>query len=186
MQHEPHTRRSPAGTGLQGRRMQSAGLRGHCSTVTAPGNAAQLLLSRLDGVKNAGRGWIARCPAHEDRRASLSIAEGDDGRALVHCFGGCAAADVMAALGMQAADLFPARIDREHLTPAQRRAVTAETRIARQWAALQAALPSLAVVEVAVGMVAAGEVLDATDAARVRQAVQQIHDVRAGVQRMAA
>lgn len=185
MQYEPHTRRSPAGTGLR-RKMQSAGLRGHCSTATAPGNPAQALLSRLDGVKKAGRGWIARCPAHEDRRASLSIAEGDDGRALVHCFGGCSAADVMAAAGLALSDLYAAPIDRGHLSPTQRRAVTAETRIARQWAALQAALPSLAVVEVAAGMVAAGEALDATDAARVRQAVQQIHDVRVGVQRMAA
>lgn len=146
----------------------------------------ELVLSRLDGVKKAGRGWIARCPAHEDRRASLSIGEGDDGRALVHCFAGCAAADVMAAVGLALADLYPARIDRGHLTPAQRRTLSADTRVSRQWAALQAALPSLAVVEVAAGMVAAGEALDATDAARVRQAVQQIHDVRAGVQRMAA
>lgn len=35
------------------------------------------LLSTLPDVKQAGKGWSARCPAPEDRRASLSIAEGN-------------------------------------------------------------------------------------------------------------
>ena len=48
-----------------------------------------VLLSRLEGVRNAGKGYTARCPAHKDRSASLSIAEGRDGRALVKCFAGC-------------------------------------------------------------------------------------------------
>jgi hypothetical protein len=38
---------------------------------------------------------------------SLSIAEGDDGRALLYCHGGCATADVIAVLGLQMRDLFP-------------------------------------------------------------------------------
>ena len=51
--------------------------------------SADALLSRLDGVKKTGHGqWIARCPAHEDRSPSLSIAEKDD-RVLVHCHAGC-------------------------------------------------------------------------------------------------
>lgn len=48
-------------------------------------SAAKVLLSRLDGVKEAGPGkWIARCCAHEDRKPSLSIREVED-RVLVHC-----------------------------------------------------------------------------------------------------
>jgi putative DNA primase/helicase len=34
-------------------------------------------------------GWIARCPAHEDRNPSLSLKDGEDGRILVHCHAGC-------------------------------------------------------------------------------------------------
>ena len=46
-----------------------------------------MLLSKLDGVKRTGPGrWLAKCPAHEDRRASLAIREGDVGKTLVHCF----------------------------------------------------------------------------------------------------
>ncbi|HEX7113746.1 MAG TPA: hypothetical protein VF193_01330 [Steroidobacter sp.] len=69
--------------------------------------AVAVLLSRLDGVRSTGRGkWIAKCPAHADRTPSLSIREGDDGRVLVHCFGGCEAADVIGAVGLQLSDLF--------------------------------------------------------------------------------
>lgn len=32
---------------------------------------------------------IARCPAHDDRNPSLSIADGDDGRLLLYCHAGC-------------------------------------------------------------------------------------------------
>jgi hypothetical protein len=69
------------------------------------------LLDRLDGVKQTGHGrWLARCPAHEDRSPSLSIRELDDGRILLHDFGGCGTDDVLAALGLEMAALFPARL----------------------------------------------------------------------------
>ncbi|MCC7409240.1 MAG: DUF3987 domain-containing protein, partial [Phycisphaeraceae bacterium] len=51
--------------------------------------------------------WMARCPAHEDRKPSLSIGEGDDGRALLHCHAGCEAGQVVAAIGLDLADLMP-------------------------------------------------------------------------------
>jgi hypothetical protein len=49
----------------------------------------------------------ARCPAHEDRDPSLSVAEGVDGRALVYCHAGCPPERVVAALGLSWSDLFP-------------------------------------------------------------------------------
>ena len=55
----------------------------------------------------SGRGFSARCPAHEDNRASLSVSEGDDGKALVRCFAGCEPGDIVAALGLELSDLFP-------------------------------------------------------------------------------
>ena len=36
----------------------------------------------------AARGWICRCPAHDDHHPSLSIAE-RDGKVLIKCWGGC-------------------------------------------------------------------------------------------------
>jgi hypothetical protein len=49
---------------------------------------------------------MQRCPAHEDRTASLSLREGDDGRALLYCHAGCDVGDVCAALGLNLSDLF--------------------------------------------------------------------------------
>lgn len=66
------------------------------------------LLPRLDKLRSVGAGkWVACCPAHSDRSPSLSIREADDGRLLVHCFAGCPAADVLAAVGLSLADLYP-------------------------------------------------------------------------------
>lgn len=65
------------------------------------------LLFRLDKVRSNGNGkYMACCPAHDDRSPSLSIKETDTGRVLVHCFAGCLAADVMAAVGLTLADLY--------------------------------------------------------------------------------
>jgi hypothetical protein len=50
--------------------------------------------------------WQARCPAHSDKSPSLSIG-GRDGKTLIHCFGGCDVADVLGAVGLSVADLFP-------------------------------------------------------------------------------
>lgn len=65
------------------------------------------LLAKLPEARRSGDGWAARCPAHEDRNASLSINDGDDGRALVHCFAGCPNEEIVAALGLTMADLMP-------------------------------------------------------------------------------
>ena len=68
------------------------------------------LLSRLENVKRTGAGrWIARCPAHEDRRASLSIRELEDGQVLVHDFAGCSVEEVLSAASVKISALFPER-----------------------------------------------------------------------------
>lgn len=65
------------------------------------------LVQRLH-ARPSGKGWLAKCPAHDDREPSLTIDEGADGRALPHCHAGCGTASVLAALGLTARDLFPA------------------------------------------------------------------------------
>lgn len=72
--------------------------------------SADTLLSHLDGVRRTGPDrWLAKCPAHKDRTASLSIRELDDGRTLVHCFAGCEVHDVLASVGIEMDALFPPR-----------------------------------------------------------------------------
>jgi hypothetical protein len=71
-------------------------------------SAATKLLSKLASVKKTKSGWSARCPAHEDRQASLSIAEGRDGRVLLKCHAGCDHKKIVAALGVEERDLFDA------------------------------------------------------------------------------
>jgi len=70
---------------------------------------AENLLSRLQRVKRTGPGrWIASCPTREDRHPSLAIRELDDGRVLVHDFGGEDVASILGAVGLDLCDLFPA------------------------------------------------------------------------------
>lgn len=66
-----------------------------------------LVLERLPSAKRCGENWRALCPAHQDRRASLSIGRGDDGRALLHCHAGCGLSNIIQKLGLTMADLFP-------------------------------------------------------------------------------
>ena len=68
----------------------------------------ETILNRLAGVRRTGKSFKAICPAHADRTPSLSVKEGDDGRVLLHCFGGCEMEAVVAAMGLRPADLFPA------------------------------------------------------------------------------
>lgn len=65
------------------------------------------ILAMLDKVQRAGNGWIARCPAHDDGRPSLSVAEGEAGQVLLNCFAGCSAEEIVTALDLTMADLFP-------------------------------------------------------------------------------
>ena len=60
-------------------------------------------------VSKNGAGYISQCPVHDDRKASFSIGEGDDGRALLHCHAGCAPEEIVAALGLEMRDLFSSK-----------------------------------------------------------------------------
>jgi hypothetical protein len=87
--------------------------------------AADTVLARLAGVKSTGKGrWMAKCPAHDDGSPSLSIREMDDGKLLLHDFGGCGSLEVLGALGLSLSDLFADRLT--HHTPPLRGGFTAE------------------------------------------------------------
>lgn len=67
-------------------------------------------LTQSLGGKWYGRYGLACCPAHGDRKPSLSLADAPDGRLLLNCKTGCAFTDILDALrsrGMMAADYRP-------------------------------------------------------------------------------
>lgn len=134
--------------------------------------SAEPLLHRLDGVQKAGNGWRARCPACDGRSRKLSIAE-SDGRVLVHCFGGCAAADVLAAVGLRWADIMPPRSWPE--SPEERRRVRRAVRESG-WAAALAvlSLESKIIALAARDIHRLGGLQSSADLARLNLAVERI------------
>jgi hypothetical protein len=123
-------------------------------------------------VKRTGPGkWIAKCPAHDDRRPSLSVKEADDGKVLLHCWSGCGAAEIVNALGLSLADLFPG--DRhslaEHGTGPMR----------RPWEyrdALTGAAHEMTIALLILAAIARGEQPDAETLERLAQAEQRVSD----------
>jgi len=86
--------------------------------------------------RRSGRGWMARCPAHQDRSPSLRITD-CDGKLLVHCYAGCTQDSVIDAL--RGRGLWPAR-GRQRLTSMprakwgrQQRQLDHELKPARLW-----------------------------------------------------
>lgn len=67
----------------------------------------ETVLARLPGAKKSGKGWVARCPAHEDKTPSLAVGESDQGKVLLKCHAGCTFEAITGALGMTQGDLFP-------------------------------------------------------------------------------
>lgn len=73
--------------------------------------SASILLNHLPRVKKTGADrWMACCPAHQDKTASLAIKELPDGRVLLHCHAGCDPDSVLAAVGLTFSDLMPERL----------------------------------------------------------------------------
>lgn len=60
------------------------------------------VLGVLENVSGRDRQWSAFCPAHEDRKASLSVGVGDDDKVLVYCFAGCEFEEIEEALNLPA------------------------------------------------------------------------------------
>jgi len=128
--------------------------------------SADALLSRLENVRRTGAGrWIARCPAHDDRRASMSIRELEDGTVLLHDFAGCEVAAILAAVSLDMAALFPERSS-SHGRRERRPFAAADVLRCIGFEAL--------IVAVAAENMAAGKALSSDDLARLRTAAARL------------
>lgn len=159
-------RKRPAGGHQRGAKGEHYGgsTRQQFSTVSP----ADALLPRLDRARETGPGrWLARCPAHNDGRPSLTVRETGDGTLLVHCWAGCPASDVVAAAGLSFADLFPDAVpDRGPLRGGQR------------WVpgdVLRAVAREVTIAAVAASDLAHGRPLGPRDRDRVRLAASRLH-----------
>ncbi|MBU2734071.1 hypothetical protein [Acidithiobacillus ferridurans] len=143
----------------------------YATTSRSNNSPVDAVLHRLDRAKRtAPDRWIARCPAHDDRRPSLSVRETEDGTVLLHCFAGCGVQDITAALGLSASDLYP---------PSDRYTVTNTgpmTRIVDYKTALLGIHTEAVVVASAAVALANGEALDESAVERLLTAEERISD----------
>lgn len=58
----------------------------------------ETIARQLGGASRSGSNWSCKCPAHEDRRSSLSITQNFGGKLLVHCHAGCDPIEVISHL----------------------------------------------------------------------------------------
>ena len=65
---------------------------------------AKSLTNQFGGRWHGSYG-TARCPAHDDRRPSLSLKDGDSGRLLLFCHAGCSYQEIVAAIEAHAGAL---------------------------------------------------------------------------------
>ena len=65
----------------------------------------EILLPKLEGIRKSGGYYMARCPAHDDNQASLSVSEGKDQPAVLKCHAGCDPVDILAKIGLTWEDL---------------------------------------------------------------------------------
>ena len=140
-----------------------------------------LLLSRLDSVRAYGKGWRADCPIGHSSRGSLSVTADGNGCILLHCFNCHDTPGILAALGLELADLYPRRIT--HATAPQERRELRQRAKECQWAAALTILAAECVLVLIVASdVAAGRTPPADDLERLRLAVARIEAAKGTLQ----
>jgi putative DNA primase/helicase len=98
---------------------------------------AQEIITALGGRWHGSYG-TARCVAHDDRKPSLKLCDGDSGALLVHCYSGCEPRDILSELRRRnLLDGKPSESDRQRLEDQSRRireAAERDREHKRQWA----------------------------------------------------
>ena len=65
----------------------------------------QEFINNFEVKRKTGSRYQCKCPAHRDRKASLSVTDAKD-KVLIKCFAGCDTSDILAAVGLDKSDLF--------------------------------------------------------------------------------
>ena len=65
----------------------------------------ELLLPKLEAIKPSAGSYMARCPAHDDGKASLHVSVGKTQPVVLKCHAGCEPDDILAKLGLTWEDL---------------------------------------------------------------------------------
>lgn len=162
--------RAPADSGSQGAEANTGPV-WHANTASA-----EPLLQRLDGVRQSGLGWRARCPNCGGRSRKLTVAEKDD-RVLLHCFGCHDSAAVLIAVGLTWADLHPPR--NWPMTPEESRNARRAIREAGLMAAVEALAQEGAVISAAALQLQRWQHLSTEDDTRLSLAVERVSNARA-------
>jgi hypothetical protein len=85
------------------------------------------VLGGLNKVRKSGRGWMACCPAHEDKKPSLAVYLDPDGHIGLTCFAGCRSGDIWQALRMDQRKIEGRRRDTIYHEPAREFGETFQT-----------------------------------------------------------
>lgn len=135
----------------------------------------ELFKLKLEKVKPAGKGFIARCPAHDDRAQSLSFCVGrKPGSVLLNCFAGCSSAAILEAMDLTMEDLF--ENDQKDLSPEAQAALHAGFAQAK-WAAALSTLKSEALfLHFTAKHLRNGEELDAESQLRLERSPDLLFD----------
>lgn len=172
----PQTRKRPAGTGREFDK--TIRLMGQLYGNPAP---VETLLARLQQVRKTGpASWRSDCPnGHQHAKGSLAITQADDGRVLMHCFACSDVHGILAAVGLELADLFVERI--RDPSPEARKAANEAFKRNGWRAALSVLSREAVVVLAAAGMLRQGHTLTAEDDTRLSLAMQRIDDAKAAL-----
>lgn len=129
-------------------------------------SSIESLLARLQKVKRTGTSkWMARCPSHSDRTASLALSELPGDRILLHCFAECDVGEILDAIGLTVNDLFLSRMPD----------AKPEARPFPATDVLRAVAMEAQVIAIAAADIVRGVVLDAKTKDRVFLATQRIN-----------
>src|SRR5215471_5505489 len=101
---------------------------------------AEEIAVALGDARREGRAWRCRCPLHGGR--SLVLRDGNSGRVLATCWGGCDRLDVLGELRARGLLGEVRRYQRRIVTPRQGDRDTDATRIARARSIWTASLPA--------------------------------------------
>lgn len=127
------------------------------------------ILDRLTKVKRTSNNtWRACCPAHDGSNpTALTIKEEPDGRILMHCFQGCSAVDVVGAIGLDVAELFPEQTE-HHYRPVERKFYATDILAAIRF--------ECQIVMLAAFEIEKGRKLSADDMTRLKLAMERINE----------